>query len=72
MVLTPAHTNFLLPSSAHSSPLNYSVITTLTIDNSTLLEHIKTALSEDDEWHKEITYGNTGFTTKGKMPFYKE
>ena len=72
VLLTPTHTELLFPSS-NSSPFSASIpaLTTLTIDNSALLERFKSAFQEDTEWREAVAHGSPDFSAQDGMVFHK-
>jgi hypothetical protein len=72
-LLKSYHTDLLFPTGTlHPLPkTTISALTTLTIDNSKLLECFKHAFQDDEEWKKALVQGNPDFSTKSGIIFYK-
>ena len=70
-ILTPTHTELLIPTSVTLPPISISALTTLSIDNSVLLDHFKSAFREDTEWREAIARGNSDFYAQDGMVFHK-
>ncbi|KAJ2930720.1 hypothetical protein H1R20_g6375, partial [Candolleomyces eurysporus] len=81
-LLTPYHLQRLFPSlfpnstfpirvSSLSTSVSNSAITTLSIDNSELLERFQHAFHEDTEWREAVVRGDPDFSAKDNIVFYK-
>jgi hypothetical protein len=74
VLLTKTHTKHLFPSDSDSSSVpslsSLYAFTTLSIDNSELLDRFKCAFQEDLEWRKAIVGGDPDFKTEGGLVFH--
>jgi len=73
-LLTAKHTERLFSTSStseNSPPPSNLALTTLSIDNSTLLERFKTAFREDVEWREAVVHGNSDFVAESGLIFHK-
>ena len=76
VLLTPLHTEclFTQPASTPSTPplktIKIAAITTLSVDNSELLERYKTALAADSEWRDALARGSEDFKVEDNLVFH--
>ncbi|EEB99894.1 hypothetical protein MPER_00305, partial [Moniliophthora perniciosa FA553] len=79
-LLSPTHLERLNSQSESDFPPNFksdeqihslSALTTLSIDNSELLERFKAAFKEDVTWREALASGNSDFTTSHDIVFHK-
>lgn len=75
-LLTPYHLRRIRPELAAqddtpAAPNTIPAITTLSIDNSELLQRFQKAFREDTEWREAMLRGDSDFTAQDDMVFYK-
>ena len=70
-ILTPTHTELLFPTPVTPPSNSIPALTTLSIDNSVLLERFKAAFREDTEWQEAVARGNSDFHAQDGMVFHK-
>lgn len=74
-LITREHTELLFPSPdplpSTTQVLDVAALTTLSIDNSMLLERFKKAFRDDVEWREALAHGNPDFTAQDGMVFHK-